>query len=129
MVAVLAAAGALGACTTPVAGRATGPSGSAAPPVAPTTGAPAPAVPCAGRGPDPTGVVHCLVADVSAFWTRRLHRAVPGRAVIGPQPADVPRQCRAAVSLGTAFYCPANHTVYLTAALVQRSRRAYGADL
>lgn len=107
-------------CTVTVAGSPT-PAGPPRPP--------APPRPCADHGPDPAGVTRCLVADVTAFWAGRLARPVSERMVVGPQPATVPRDCRAILSLGTAFYCTANRTVYLTAASVARSRRAYGADL
>jgi hypothetical protein len=107
-------------CTTAVTGH-------PAPGGAPRS--PPPLRPCAGSGPDPAGVVRCLVADASAFWARRLGRPVSERMVVSPRPAAVPPDCRTILGLGTAFYCTDNRTVYLTAASVARSRRAYGDDL
>jgi predicted metalloprotease len=107
-------------CTTVVAGHPTPP---------PTTTVPPVPRPCADHGPDPAGVVGCLVADVSAFWTARLGRPVAERMVVSPAVADVPPDCRDILGLGSAFYCTDNRTVYLTAASVARGRTAYGADL
>jgi predicted metalloprotease len=108
-------------CTTTVTGHPT--------PVGPPRSPATPPRPCADHGPDPAGMVRCLVADVSAFWAGRLGRPVSERMVVSPEPAAVPRGCRTVLGLGTAFYCTDNRTVYLTAASVARSRRAYGQDL
>jgi predicted metalloprotease len=104
----------LAACTTVVTGRAT-------PPPIPE--------PCGSAG-SPAAIVQCLARDVTAFWVREL----PGTAVsekfqAAPAAGDVPNNCRGGLALGTAFYCPPNATVYLTATLLARSSQAYGANL
>jgi uncharacterized protein len=113
----------LSGCTTAVAGQGTpapaGPSATASPTTA--------AIPCAA--PDPSAVVTCLVADVSRFWTAQLRQRVGETIVVDPARDSVPSDCRPLLELGTAFYCTDNRTVYLTAAAMTRSRRAYGSDL
>jgi predicted metalloprotease len=59
--------------------------------------------------------VTCLAESLSAFWTRRAGRTVTMRAVVDPSPDVVPKGCRAALRLNTAFSCPADDRVYLTA--------------
>jgi predicted metalloprotease len=67
-------------------------------------------------------VVACLRDSLSTFWTGELHRAVQLRAVLAPSPAQVPADCRAALRLHTAFSCPTDDTVYLTAPFLREMR-------
>jgi predicted metalloprotease len=106
-------------CTTVVAGHAS---------PASSPGSSSVAEPCGSAGA-PAEVVRCLTADVTRFWSAQLGRSVTEAMVADPPRASVPRDCQAALGLGTAFYCPDNGTVYLTGALISRGRTAYGADL
>lgn len=72
--------------------------------------------------PTTTGTLHCLAHSLSAFWTRTLARPVRLRLVAHPAPAQVPRACRAALRLNSAFSCPVDDVVYLTAPFLHRLR-------
>jgi predicted metalloprotease len=53
-----------------------------------------------------------------------LGRQVTADVVLGPAAADVPRQCRNAVQAGTAFTCPTDDRIYLTAPYIDRLKAA-----
>jgi predicted metalloprotease len=97
-------------CSAGIAGR-----GSAAPPSF-----------CPAAGADPGKLVACVVADVNRSWTTRLGRNIDLRVVVDPTPASVHRTCRSFLAFGTAFYCPADGKVYITAASVAGNRAAFG---
>lgn len=84
--------------------------------------------PVAGQGlecPRSTAaLVACLSMSLSAFWTRELHRPVAVDVHLDPTLAQVPPGCRAALGLHTAFSCPVDDAVYLTAPFVRRLRSA-----
>jgi predicted metalloprotease len=67
-------------------------------------------------------IVACLSDSLSKFWTGRLGRPVQLTAVADPSPAQVPTACRAALRLNTAFSCPNDDKVYLTAPFLQHMR-------
>ncbi len=71
-------------------------------------------------------IVACLGDSLSRFWTHQLGRAVQLRSVADPSPAQVPADCREALHLHTAFSCPTDDTVYLTAPFL-RAMRTTGA--
>jgi predicted metalloprotease len=119
---LLAVCGLLSACTVAVAGQGT------PPPAASMPTATAQPEPCGAAGA-PQSVVHCLVLDVTHFWVGELHVQVGESMVVDPAPRSVPQACRDILGLGTAFYCTANRTVYLTGAFISRSSTAYGPDL
>ena len=101
---------ALTGCSQGIAGR-----GTAAPPSL-----------CPAAGADPVPLVTCVVADLNTFWTGRVGRPVEVRVTVDPAPAAVDRGCRAFLAFGTAFYCPADGRVYITAASVAGNRAAFG---
>jgi predicted metalloprotease len=95
----------------------------------PGAGSPAavrPADLCPAAGADAERVTACVVGDVERTWTRRLGEPLRLRVVVEPEPASVHRACRSFLAFGTAFYCPADSTVYLTGASVARDRANFG---
>jgi predicted metalloprotease len=82
--------------------------------------APAAALDCARA--TPAAIVDCLGSSLSDYWTGVLAHRITMRTVVAPQPAQVPRACRAALGLDTAFSCPVDDAVYLTAAFVREMR-------
>lgn len=103
----------LGGCSAAVPG-----SGSAA------TVAPADLCPAAGT--DAVRLTGCIVADLERTWTGRIGTPLRLRVTVDPVPTTVHRDCRPFLAFGTAFYCPADGRVYITAASVARDRRAFG---
>jgi predicted metalloprotease len=104
---------ALAGCSSAVAGR----------------GSPAPIAPadlCPGAGPDATRLADCVAGDLERSWTRRLRRPLRLRVVVSPAAGSVHSSCRAFLAFGTAFYCPSDAIVYVTAASVARSRADFG---
>lgn len=81
---------------------------------------------CPDADLDPGSLVNCVSADVSTFWTNRLHRPINEPVLVDPQSAAVPRACRPFLSFGTAFFCTNNSTVYLTHRAVTRDQGAFG---
>jgi predicted metalloprotease len=109
VLAALACAG----CSAPVAG----------------TGSPAvirPADLCPSAGTDAAAITTCVVGDLERSWTRRLSSALRLKVVVDPAPAEVHRSCRAFLAFGTAFYCPSDNAVFVTAAAVARDRAEFG---
>ena len=47
--------------------------------------------------------------------------------VVEPTPAQVPGQCRSAITITSAFTCQVNNTVYLNTSLVEAARKDYPA--
>ncbi|HEY8301991.1 MAG TPA: neutral zinc metallopeptidase [Jatrophihabitans sp.] len=82
----------------------------------------------AGRNPldcsRPTAapIVQCLTRSLSTFWTHTLARPVQLHVRVDPDTAEVPRACRAALQLNSAFSCPIDDVVYLTAPFLHRLR-------
>jgi uncharacterized protein len=70
--------------------------------------------------PSPAAIVACLSRSLSQFWTGETGRTLTVHAVLDPSPADVPRDCRGALQLHTAFTCPTDDRVYLTRPFVRR---------
>jgi predicted metalloprotease len=101
---------ALTGCSASVAGR-----GTAAPPAL-----------CPAAGQDAGKVVSCLVDDLNRSWAVRIGRSINARVTVDPAAASVHRNCRAFLAFGTAFYCPPDDRIYLTAASVTRDRAAFG---
>lgn len=120
----------LGGCATRTAGAAlSGPGSSAAQTSAGPAGragpAPGSASPPAGLsclGPATPAIVRCLSASLSRFWTAELDRPVILHILVQPSSSRVPRDCRVALRLNTAFSCPTDDTVYLTARFLARMR-------
>jgi predicted metalloprotease len=104
---------ALTGCSQGVAGR-----GTAAPPSL-----------CPAAGTDAVRLVSCVVSDLNTFWTAKVGKPVEVRVTVDPAPAAVDRGCRSFLAFGTAFYCPADGRVYITAASVAGNRAAFGARL
>jgi uncharacterized protein len=67
-------------------------------------------------------IVACLGDSLSTFWTTRIGREVRLTAIADPSPDQVPTACRAALRLDTAFSCPTDDKVYLTAPFLRRMR-------
>ena len=110
MLGVLVVLLALTGCSQGVAGR-----GTAAPPSL-----------CPAAGADPVKVVGCIAADLNTFWTGTVGKPVEVRVTVDPAAAAVDRGCRSFLAFGTAFYCPADGRVYITAASVAGNRTAFG---
>jgi uncharacterized protein len=109
--ALLAAlAGSTAGCTAGVAGR-----GTAEPPAL-----------CTAAAGDPVRLVGCVAGELNRFWTSRIGKPVEVRVTVDPAPASVHRTCRTFLAFGTAFYCPADSRVYITAASVTSNRTAFG---
>ncbi|HST66881.1 MAG TPA: neutral zinc metallopeptidase [Mycobacteriales bacterium] len=101
---------ALTGCTAAVPGRGT---------------AAAPAL-CPAAGADAGTLVPCVVAALNRFWTGRVGKPIEVRVTVDPAPTSVHRSCRSFLAFGTAFYCPADGRVYITAASVAGNRKAFG---
>jgi uncharacterized protein len=101
---------ALTGCSHGIAGR-----GSAAPPSL-----------CPAAGTDPGKLVTCVVADLNTFWGGRIGKPVELKVTVDPAPTSVHRSCRDFLAFGTAFYCPSDGRVYITAASVTGNRAAFG---
>jgi predicted metalloprotease len=101
-------------CTSAIDGT---PQGRPSVPTPTSTAAPATALDCSRT--TPSAVVDCLGSSLSAYWTHVLGRSIRMRTVVDPEPAQVPQACRAALGLATAFSCPVDDGVYLTAAFVR----------
>ncbi len=101
---------ALTGCSVSVAGR-----GTAEPPSL-----------CPAAGTDPEKLVACVVEDVNRSWAGRLGKPVDVRVTVDPAAAAVHRTCRSFLAFGTAFYCPADGRIYITAASVAGNRAAFG---
>jgi uncharacterized protein len=104
---------ALTACSTGIAGRGTA----------------EPASLCPAAGADPVKLVTCVVGDLDTFWSAKISKPVEVRVTVDPAPTTVHRSCRDFLAFGTAFYCPADGRVYITAASVSGNRSAFGARL
>jgi predicted metalloprotease len=87
----------LTACSTEVAGKGSSGAGLSCP------------------GPSTPAIVSCLRASLAGYWSRVVGRNVSVRVVLAPATADVPRDCRDAVRVHTAFTCPKDDRVYITA--------------
>ncbi len=81
---------------------------------------------CPAAGADPGKLVTCVVTDLNSFWSARIGKPVEVRVTVDPAPASVHRSCRSFLAFGTAFYCPADGRVYITAASVTGNRTAFG---
>ncbi len=103
-------------CATAVSGRPVA-RGPATPGAAPASG-----LDC-GRSTVSASVA-CLQQSLGDYWRRTLHRDVVVHVVTAPAPGAVPRACRAALKLETAFTCPIGDSVYLTAPYLARLRNA-----
>ena len=118
LLAALAATLVLVGCTTRTAGSPTGH------PAIPPTGSSATSA--SGRldcaRPTTARTVRCLTQSLSGFWTRTLARPVRLQVHLDPTPAQVPHACRAALRLDSAFSCPTDDVVYLTAPFLHRLR-------
>jgi predicted metalloprotease len=101
---------ALSGCTSDVAGR-----GSMAVPRL-----------CPSAGQDAARVVSCLVADLNRSWGTEIGKTVGVRVTVDPLPSRVNRDCRSFLAFGTAFYCPPDGQVYITAVSVARTKAAFG---
>jgi predicted metalloprotease len=104
---------ALAGCTSSVAGR-----GSMAAPRL-----------CPAAGQDAAEVVACLVAELNRSWGTKLGKTVGVQVTVDPQPSQVDHNCRSFLAFGTAFYCPPDGRVYITALSVARTRAAFGDQL
>ena len=82
---------------------------------------------CPAAGTDPVALVSCVVADLDHFWSGRVGKPIDVRVTVDPAPTSVHRSCRSFLAFGTAFYCPADGRVYITAASVTGNRSAFGA--
>jgi predicted metalloprotease len=120
---VLAVAAALAwfgsACTTAVDGR---PVGAGRPASTGSRSAPTARFDCDRSRV--VAVVSCLDRSLDQYWRRALHRAFSVGTVVAPSAAAVPRGCRAALRLQTAFTCPIGNRVYLTPGYITRLRTA-----
>jgi uncharacterized protein len=75
-------------------------------------------------GTDSASITACLRTSLTGFWSRELHRTFRAPVVLDFSAASVPRQCRGAVRIGTAFTCPNDSSIYLTPRYVAAMRRA-----
>ncbi|MBA3339468.1 MAG: neutral zinc metallopeptidase [Geodermatophilaceae bacterium] len=74
-------------------------------------------------------LVACISTNVSDYWTSEVGQLVEEFIDVDPDPQTVPDECRAFLSFGTAFYCPADTSVYITGAALERDAIAFGDDL
>jgi uncharacterized protein len=65
-------------------------------------------------------IVSCLSRSLSTYWTGETGRPITLHAVVDPEPTAVPRACRGALTLHTAFTCPVDDRVYLTRPFIRR---------
>jgi predicted metalloprotease len=75
-------------------------------------------------GPGPAAISSCLRTSLTTFWTREMHRRFRAPVVLDFSPASVPRACRGAISIGTAFTCPNDLSIYLTPQYVAAMQHA-----
>jgi predicted metalloprotease len=71
--------------------------------------------------------VSCLRTSLSQFWSGRLNQVVDQPVVVEPTSAQVPRQCRSAITATAAFTCQINNTVYLNSGLLDTARKDFPA--
>ena len=65
---------------------------------------------------------------MSTFWSGELNQVVDQQVVVEPTAAQVPQQCRSALTTTSAFTCQVDDTVYLTSGLVASAGRMFPAD-
>ncbi|HEY2300009.1 MAG TPA: neutral zinc metallopeptidase [Jatrophihabitans sp.] len=70
--------------------------------------------------PSAQQIVSCLSPALSKYWTGETGRTITVNATVDPSPTAVPRACRGALALRTAFTCPVDDRVYLTRPFVRR---------
>jgi predicted metalloprotease len=75
-------------------------------------------------GPSTTAIVSCLQTSLANYWSQVLAQKVSVQVVLAPATADVPRDCRDAVLVHTAFTCSSDDRVYVTAPYIARLRSA-----
>lgn len=91
-----------------------------------------PAQLCVGTGTarsDAADLVVCLSTLLSDYWTAEVGMPVEEVIAVDPDPETVPEGCRSFLSFGTAFYCPSDTSVYITAAAMDRDAEAFGDEL
>ena len=89
-----------------------------------TDGTPRPAAGLGCPGPATGAIVSCLSASLTGFWSHTFGHKIAQPVVVAPAAASVPASCRGAVARSTAFTCPTDATVYLTAPYVARLQDA-----
>jgi uncharacterized protein len=72
------------------------------------------------RRPAAQAIVSCLSRSLSKYWTGKAGRPITVNAIVDPTLTAVPRACRGALALRTAFTCPVDDRVYLTRPFVRR---------
>jgi uncharacterized protein len=60
-------------------------------------------------------IVSCLQRDTAAFWSRTLGTPTAEPVVLSPTAAQLPAGCLDGLDLDTAFFCPDDGTIYVTA--------------
>jgi predicted metalloprotease len=78
--------------------------------------------------PATAAIVSCLRTSLDRFWSAALGRPLPLTIVFDPRPEQVPPACRSALDIGSAFSCPADRKVYLTAVFAARLNATGPAD-
>lgn len=76
---------------------------------------------------DTQAIVRCLRSSLSTFWSGQLNEVIDQPVVVEPTPAQVPQQCRSAITITSAFTCQFNNTVYLNISLVDSARKDFSA--
>jgi predicted metalloprotease len=88
-------------------------------------GSSAPGLRC--PGPSTPAIVSCLRTSLARYWSRVVGRTVSVRVVLAPAAADVPRDCRDALRVHTAFTCSNDDRVYITAPYIALLRSSSSA--
>ena len=76
---------------------------------------------------DANAIVSCLRTSLSEFWSGQLNEVVDQPVVVEPTSAQVPRQCRSAITTTAAFTCQVDNTVYLNSGLIDAARHDFPA--
>ena len=74
---------------------------------------------------DARAIVGCLRTSLSTFWSGELNEVVDQPVVVEPTAAQVPQQCRSAITTTAAFTCQVDNTVYLNTGLVESARKNF----
>ena len=72
--------------------------------------------------------MRCLRTSLSTFWSAQLNEVVDQPVVVAPTAAQVPPQCRTAITITSAFTCQINNTVYLNSGLIEAARKDFPAS-
>ena len=73
-------------------------------------------------------IVSCLKSSVSDFWSGQLNEVVDQDVIVAPTAAQVPAECRPALTSAPAFTCQINDTVYINQSFLDLVIHEFGAN-